>query len=43
MSSVKVEDVNGEYADLGEKEQTTLEEWVRFFSKRYSVVGVVKG
>lgn len=32
-----------EWADLDEKEKSTLNDWVTFFSKRYNVVGVVEG
>lgn len=42
-TSTKAEDVKPEWADLGEKEKSTLADWVTFFSKRYNVVGVVEG
>lgn len=43
QSSLKEEDVRGEWEDLGEKEKGVLEEWVTFFGKRYNVLGKVKG
>lgn len=42
QSSLKKEDVRGEWEDLGEKEKTVLEEWETFFRKRYNVLGRVK-
>ncbi|KAI0811513.1 cytochrome b5-like heme/steroid binding domain-containing protein [Xylaria sp. FL0064] len=42
-TSTKPEDVSPEWRDLSEKEQGVLNDWVTFFSKRYNVVGVVKG
>ena len=42
QSSLKKEDVRGEWEDLGEKEKTVLEEWFTFFGKRYNVLGKVK-
>ncbi|ORY59455.1 cytochrome b5-like heme/steroid binding domain-containing protein [Pseudomassariella vexata] len=42
-SSVKAEDVTMEWKDLDDKEQTTLENWITYFSKRYNIVGVVEG
>ena len=42
-SSVKAEDVAAEWTDLDDKEKSTLDEWVTFFSKRYNVVGKVDG
>lgn len=42
-TSTKAEDVKPEWADLDEKEKSTLNDWETFFSKRYNVVGVVEG
>lgn len=42
-TSTKPEDVSPEWKDLGEKEKGTLNDWVKFFSNRYNVVGVVEG
>ena len=42
-TSTKEEDVRPEWEDLPETEKKTLEDWVIFFGKRYSVVGVVEG
>jgi hypothetical protein len=42
-SSLKPEDVNPEYSDLGDKEQGVLNDWFTFFSKRYNIVGKVAG
>lgn len=42
-TSVKAEDVSPEWKDLSEKEKGTLNDWVKFFSNRYNVVGVVEG
>ncbi len=42
-SSTKAEDVSPEWKDLDAKEQSTLNDWVTFFSKRYNVVGKVEG
>ncbi|KAK0643115.1 cytochrome b5-like heme/steroid binding domain-containing protein [Cercophora newfieldiana] len=35
-------DVTSEWKDLSDKEKSTLNDWVTFFSKRYNVVGKVK-
>ncbi len=32
-----------EWKDLDAKEQSTLNDWVTFFSKRYNIVGKVEG
>ncbi|KKF95892.1 putative steroid-binding protein 3 [Ceratocystis platani] len=40
--STKDEDVKSEWQDLTDKEKSTLNDWVTFFSKRYNVVGLVK-
>jgi hypothetical protein len=42
-TSTKAEDVRPEWADLDEKEKSTLNDWETFFSKRYNVVGLVEG
>lgn len=42
-TSTKQEDVSPDWKDLDEKEQSTLNDWVTFFSKRYNVVGIVEG
>jgi len=41
-TSTKEEDVTSEWKHLGDKEKSTLNDWVTFFSKRYNVVGKVK-
>ena len=43
MTSTKAEDVTPDWKSLGEKEKSTLEDWVTFFTKRYNVVGIVEG
>ncbi len=43
MTSTKAEDVSPDWKSLGEKEKSTLDDWVTFFSKRYNVVGIVEG
>jgi membrane-associated progesterone receptor component len=43
MSSLKPEDCVPEWADLEDKNKTVLDEWYTFFSKRYNIVGKVKG
>ncbi|KAI0472545.1 cytochrome b5-like heme/steroid binding domain-containing protein [Xylariaceae sp. FL0804] len=43
MTSTKPEDVKPEWKDLPDKEKSTLNDWVTFFSKRYNVVGIVEG
>lgn len=42
-TSTNPEDVSPEWRDLPEKEQGTLNDWVKFFSNRYNVVGTVEG
>lgn len=32
-----------EWEDLDDKEKSTLNDWITFFSKRYNVVGLVEG
>ncbi|KAL5594443.1 hypothetical protein BROUX41_001376 [Berkeleyomyces rouxiae] len=41
--STKGEDVSSGWEDLTDKEKSTLNDWVTFFSKRYNVVGLVQG
>lgn len=43
MTSTKAEDVKPEWKDLPAKEQGVLNDWIKFFSNRYNVVGVVEG
>ncbi|KAA8893550.1 cytochrome b5-like heme/steroid binding domain-containing protein [Sphaerosporella brunnea] len=40
-SSVKREDALPQWEDLDDKEKGVLEEWFKFFSKRYNIVGKV--
>lgn len=42
-TSTKPEDVKAEWQDLDEKEKSTLNDWITYFSKRYNVVGVIEG
>ncbi|KAL2017635.1 hypothetical protein VTK56DRAFT_1903 [Thermocarpiscus australiensis] len=42
-TSTKPEDVRPEWQHLSDKEKSTLDDWVTFFSKRYNVVGRVVG
>ncbi|KAK3684880.1 cytochrome b5-like heme/steroid binding domain-containing protein [Podospora appendiculata] len=42
-TSTKAEDVKPEWKHLDDKEKSTLNDWVTFFSKRYNVVGRVEG
>ncbi|RYP93013.1 hypothetical protein DL770_000887 [Monosporascus sp. CRB-9-2] len=42
-TSTNPDDVKPEWQDLDDKEKSTLNDWVTFFSKRYNVVGVVQG
>jgi hypothetical protein len=35
--------VSPEWKHLSDKEKSTLNDWVTFFSKRYNVVGRVEG
>lgn len=32
-----------DWKDLGDKEKGVLNDWVKFFSNRYNVVGIVEG
>jgi len=41
MSSTKPEDCRPDWEDLGDKEKTTLDQWLTFFTKRYNIVGKV--
>lgn len=43
MTSTKPEDVSPEWKDLSDKEKGVLNDWIKFFSNRYNVVGVVEG
>lgn len=43
MTSTKEEDVRPDWKDLGDKEKGVLNDWVKFFSNRYNVVGIVEG
>lgn len=42
-TSTKAEDVRSDWQDLDDKEKSTLNDWITFFSKRYNVVGKVEG
>ncbi|KAK0635617.1 cytochrome b5-like heme/steroid binding domain-containing protein [Bombardia bombarda] len=42
-TSTKPEDAKPEWKHLDDKEKSTLNDWVTFFSKRYNVVGKVEG
>lgn len=42
-TSTNPDDVSPEWKDLPEKEKGTLNDWVKFFSNRYNVVGTVEG
>jgi len=42
-SSKEPADVRPDWKDLDAKEQSTLNDWITFFSKRYNIVGVVEG
>lgn len=42
-TSKELDDVKPEWQDLDDKEKSTLNDWITFFSKRYNVVGVVEG
>ncbi|KAI9804250.1 MAG: hypothetical protein M1833_007057 [Piccolia ochrophora] len=41
-TSLKSEDVRGEWQDLDEKEKGVLADWETFFGKRYNIVGLVR-
>ncbi|KAL1920798.1 uncharacterized protein VTP21DRAFT_11433 [Calcarisporiella thermophila] len=41
MSSLKPEDCVADYSNLDEKQLKVLDDWYKFFAKRYSVVGKV--
>jgi hypothetical protein len=43
LSSLKPEDCRAEWDDLDDKEKGVLEDWFKFFSKRYNIVGKVEG
>lgn len=42
-TSLKAEDCSSRWEDLDDKEKGTLMDWFTFFSKRYNIVGKVKG
>lgn len=42
-SSLKPEECRPEWHDLDDKDKGVLEDWFKFFSKRYNVVGKVEG
>ncbi|KAK3351792.1 cytochrome b5 [Neurospora tetraspora] len=42
-TSTKAEDISPDWQDLDDKEKSTLNDWITFFSKRYNVVGKVEG
>jgi len=42
-TSTNAEHVKPEWADLDDKEKSTLNDWNTFFAKRYNVVGKVAG
>ncbi|EIM21903.1 cytochrome b5 [Wallemia mellicola CBS 633.66] len=41
MSSLNPEDAVSDYSTLSEKELSVLDDWYKFFSKRYNIVGRV--
>ena len=43
MTSTKAEDVRSDWEDLPAEQIKVLDDWMIFFSKRYSVVGKVEG
>ena len=42
-SSLKAEDCVPDWYDLEEEKKTVLNDWYKFFSKRYNIVGKVEG
>lgn len=42
-TSTELRDVSPEWKDLSDKEKSVLNDWIKFFSNRYNVVGVVEG
>ncbi|ROW03157.1 hypothetical protein VPNG_08126 [Cytospora leucostoma] len=42
-TSTNPEDAVPEWKDLSDKEKGVLNDWVKFFSNRYNVVGIVEG
>lgn len=42
-TSTNPDDVSPEWKDLSDKEKGTLNDWVKFFSNRYNVVGTIEG
>lgn len=43
QSSLDKEQVRADYEDLTEEQKKVLDQWFTFFSKRYSIVGKVRG
>jgi len=43
QTSTKPEDVSPIWADLSDEQKKTLADWETFFTKRYNIVGLVKG
>lgn len=42
-SSLKAEECVPDWYDLEEEKKTVLNDWFKFFSKRYNIVGKVEG
>lgn len=42
-SSLKPEDCTPDWYDLSEEKKTVLNDWFKFFSKRYNIIGKVEG
>ncbi|KAI1344767.1 cytochrome b5 [Xylariaceae sp. FL0016] len=42
-TSTKAEDVKAEWKDMDDKEKKVLDDWVKYFSNRYNIVGIVQG
>lgn len=43
QTSTKAEDVSPIWADLSDEQKKTLADWETFFTKRYNIIGLVKG
>jgi membrane-associated progesterone receptor component len=43
MTSTKADDVRPDWYDLEDDKKKVLDDWFTFFSKRYNIVGQVKG
>jgi hypothetical protein len=41
-SSLKIEDCISDYSELCEEDMETLEKWLKFFSKKYPILGKLK-